>query len=373
MESELPRTRWVALIAVAATVILAPQFSRLITLPHVQLTENRTLAQLPQLPSDFLSLHTFPQKLNDYLQDQFPLRGEAIQTVSYLRYRAGYSALSKVVVGKDGWLFYDNGAHMEQGRGILTYAPEVLADWMFGLEQRLEYVKQRGENFYVLPAPMQETIYPEKLPDWLAKDVKPTTDVDQILAAAKAKGIDQIVDVRPALVAAKAARAVYGPYDVHWNGDGAYIAYRTLMERISRDYPDLAPLPQSSFTPNPETEQKGLALMLGIANFIDDDRKYYGNAPLHDFDKITYLSDRRDLSSPQILATNPAATRTLLFIRDSFASEFIPFLKPHFRRIIVVHADDGDFRKDLIERFHPDIVILESISDSLRFRMKLLQ
>ncbi len=373
MESDLPRARWVALTAVAAAVILAPQISRFVTLPEVQLTENRTLAELPKLPSDFPSLHSFPQKLNDYLQDQFPLRSEAIQVLNYLRYRAGYSALSKIVVGKDGWLFYDDGSHMAQGRGILTYAPDVLARWMLGLDQRLEYTRQRGATFYVLPVPQQETVYPEKLPDWLAKDVKPTTDVDQLLEAASAKGIDRIVDVRPAFFAAKASRAVYSPYDLHWNGNGAYIAYRTLMERISRDYPDLAPLPQSSFTPNLKARQEGLARMLGITNFVEDDENYYANAPLHDPDKTTYLSDRRDLWSPQILDTNPAAKRTLLFIRDSFSSEFIPFLKPHFRRMIVALADDVSFPKDLIERFHPDIVILVSHSPTLRFRMNPLQ
>ena len=369
MESAMPRARWVALIGMAAAVILAPQISRFFTLPAVHLEENRRLAQLPKLPFDFLSLHTFPQKLNDYVQDQFPLRSEAIQLVNYLRYRAGYSALAKVVVGKDGWLFYDDGSHMEQGRGILTYHPDVVVQWMLGLEQRLEFTRQHGANLYVLPAPHQETIYPEKLPDWLAKDVRPTTDVDQLLEAARAKGIDRIVDVRPALFAAKPSRAVYGPYDVHWTGNGAYIAYRVLMERISRDYPDLTPLPQSDFTPNPEARQDGLTRMLGITNFVDDDENYYGNAPLAPPDKITYLSDRRDLFSPQILDTNPAATRTLLLIRDSFASELIPFLKPHFRRMIVVHTDDGTFREDLIERYRPDIVIIESIANILRFRM----
>jgi alginate O-acetyltransferase complex protein AlgJ len=368
MNSELPRARWIALIFAAGTIILAPQAFRFVPLPPVALTENRVLASPPKLPTDFPSLHTFFQKLNDYLQDSFPLRGQAIGGLNFVRYLAGYSSLSKVVAGKDGWLFYDDGSHMAQGRGTLRYSPEVLAEWMRGLEQRLEYARQRGGSYYVLPAPHQETIYPEKLPDWLPAE--PTTDVDQILEAARAKGIDQIVDARPALVAAKASRAVYGPFDIHWNGNGAYIAYRALMGRISRDYPDLAPLPQSNFKSR-MAELDGLARMLGIGNFVENEQPTYATSPIHDAKRTTFLTARKDWAAPQILETNSASGRTLLLIRDSFSNELVTLLKPHFQKMIVVHVDDdGSFRKDLIERYRPDITVVESMSNSLRFRMK---
>ena len=370
MDSELPRSRWIALIVAAIAIVLTPQVFRFVPLPPVALTENRVLAPPPQLPTDFPSMHTFFQKLNDYLQDSFPLRGQAIAGLNFVRYLAGYSSLSKVVVGKDGWLFYDDGSHMVQGRGTLRYHPDVLAEWMRGLQQRLDYARQQGASYYVLPAPPQETIYPEKLPDWLTHE--PTTDVDELLEAARAKGIDQIVNVRPALVAAKASRAVYGPFDIHWNGDGAYTAYRTLMQRISRDYPDLAPLPQSSFKGG-QAKADGLPRMLGIADFIKGRQLSYATAPMHDEKRTTFLSERKDWAAPQILETDSSSGRTLLLIRDSFGSELVSFLKPHFRRMIVVHlVDDGSLRKDLIERYRPDIVIFESSASSLRFQMKVL-
>ena len=62
MEFELPRRRWIVLVGLAATVILMPQISRFVTLPAVHLTQNRTLAQPPKLPSDLLSLQ--PVQIN---------------------------------------------------------------------------------------------------------------------------------------------------------------------------------------------------------------------------------------------------------------------------------------------------------------------
>jgi len=52
----------------------------------------------------------------------------------------------------------------------------------------------------------------------------------------------------------------------------------------------------------------------------------------------------------------------LLFIGDSFRHALLPALQPHFRRIIsVYHHDDGSFRPDIIDRFAPDVVVLEVV------------
>src|SRR5271169_507578 len=366
-ESSLRRS-WLVLIVATSAVILMPQVFRFVPLPPVNLEEHRELAPLPKLPTDFLSLQTFPQKLNEYIQDNFPLRSQIIAHLNYIRFLAGYSSQPKVIVGRDGWLFYDNGSHLAEGIGRTRLSQTELSDWIHGLKQRLSYAKSKGFGLYVLPAPQQESIYPEKLPGWLARQAQPTTEIDQILDAATKQGVDEIVDVRPPLVAAKATRRVYGPYDTHWNGNGAYIAYHTLMTRISRDYPDLTPLPQSGFAHHALGDNV-LAAMLGIANFVEDDAISYLNWPLHDEKRTIFLADRKDWTAPQILETDSTSNRTLLLIRDSFSNELIPLLKPHFSRMIVVHVDDGFFRRDLIERYHPDIVIVEVIEDGFRYAM----
>jgi alginate O-acetyltransferase complex protein AlgJ len=361
MTSNLSRVRWTILIVASLAVILTPQVFRFVPLPPVALNENRELAPMPKLPTGLFSLQTFFKQLNDHLQDSFPLRSEIIGGLNFVRYLAGYSAVGKVIVGRDGWLFLGDGA-------APRWSPEVLSEWMRGLVQRLEYAKQHGIGYYVLPAPRQEMIYPEKLPRWFTKET--SLEIDQIFETAREKGIDQIVDVRPALFDAKASRAVFGPFDIHWNGNGAYAAYQALMTRISRDYPDLAPLPQSSFKIQ-SGRPIGLALMLGVANRVESRQPTYATSPVHDEKRTTFLTERKDWAAPSILETDSTSNRTLLLIMDSFSSELIPLLKPHFRKMIVVHVDDaGSFRKDLIERYHPDIVIFESLANSIRPRMK---
>jgi hypothetical protein len=55
--------------------------------------------------------------------------------------------------------------------------------------------------------------------------------------------------------------------------------------------------------------------------------------------------------------------------RDSFSNEILPMLYPHFSRIVLAHNQDGAWRPDLIDRFKPDVVILEVVEHGLRVSM----
>jgi alginate O-acetyltransferase complex protein AlgJ len=363
------RRHWCALILASALLLAGADAAHFVKLPAGGLGENRTLARAPKFPTTISDLHTFSQSVDDYVRDNFPLRAHIISSMNYLRYLAGYSTTKIILVGRDGWLFYDNGTHLAYGLGKTRLPADALDRWLEGLQKNTDYTKARGIGFYVLPAPQQESIYQELVPTWLAPGTQKFIESDQIIGAAAQKGFDNIVDVRGLLLAAK-ARKIYWRYDTHWTGDGAYIAYQTLMTRISRDFPDLAPLPQSNFTPLPNNMiPYGISYPLGIRNFIEESGITYFNSRLSVGKKITYLGERTDFNAAQIWETNPDAKRTLLFIRDSFGTELLPLLSPHFRRIILVHLQDGFFRKDLIERYQPDVVILEVIENGLRHVM----
>jgi hypothetical protein len=336
------------------------------------LSENRVLAQWPAPPLTWAAVFEYPARLNAYLTDNFPLRSELIILSNLARYQLGYSTQPRVIVGRDGWLFYDNGGHLANGRGLTRLNESELAQRRRGLRQRLDYAVAHGFAFYVLSAPVKETIYPEKLPVWMDGTFRSSNETDQIVDAMQAVGMDKIVRVRDALLAEKPHKSVYGPYDTHWTGDGAYVAYRELMTQIARDSPVFAPLTQSNFEYaklSVATTPRDLALMLGIASFVRHDRTSYVSFPYHPEDRITFLTDRRDFFAPQVLETEAPGDKTLLFMRDSFGTEMLPLLKRHFRRIVLTHIQEGPFRRDLVERYKPDVVILEVIESGLRFML----
>jgi hypothetical protein len=338
------------------------------------LQENRVLSTRPGLPKSMSELQGLPEKWDAYLTDNFPLRTRVIEYLNYTRYLLGYSGPSKVVVGRDGWLFYDDGTHMAINAGESWLPPEGMSYWVQGLKQRVDYLQSKNIKFYVLPAPVQEDIYPEHRPSWMP-DTRVPTEIDELEKRATAAGLDNIIDVRADLVAEKTKQKLYDAFDTHWTGLGAYLAYRDVLSRMHRDSPDLEPLPITAFKPSdnpPAFVPRGLSLMLGIDNFVPHDRVSFATYPLHDPAKTIFLSDRKDWTAPQILLTGAPGGRTLLLLRDSFGTELLPFLKPHFSKIVMAHVQDGFFRKDLIEEYKPDVVLLEVIETGFRFSMNIL-
>ncbi|AJZ58483.1 hypothetical protein OI25_833 [Paraburkholderia fungorum] len=364
------RSPWL-LIGVTIVAILGAHLFGLLQRQPSGLDENRVLAARPSFPRSIGEWRTLADRWDSYLTDHFPPRTQIIGLVNYARYRLGYSGSKKVVVGENGWLFYDDGSHLAMAAGKRQLTSEQISDWIGGFKERQAYLKARRSSFYMLLGPVQEDIFPENRPTWMPKHTF-KTEVDQILQAAQQSGIDAIVDPRKGLVAAKAQTDVYDQFDTHWTGLGAYIAYSELMSRIHQDYPDMGPLPLSYFVPTrqgPNQTARALSLMLGIADFVPHDRVSYATIPIHDPAQTIFLSPRHDWTAPQILLTGRGEGKTLLLLRDSFATELLPFLKPHFSRIITAHLQDGAFREDLIRRFKPDVVIVEVIETGARHVM----
>jgi len=78
---------------------------------------------------------------------------------------------------------------------------------------------------------------------------------------------------------------------------------------------------------------------------------------------ITWLTEEHNPNSPHIIHTGSHNGRTLLLTKDSYSSLLLPFLVAHFERIIVTYVADGFFRQELIDRFHPDIVLIECVEN----------
>lgn len=361
--------RWSLIISVIA-IVVAVQLFPLLSLTPPTIQENRVLSAAPSWPKSIDDWSALPGKLDSYVTDHFPLRNYLISALNESRYALGYSVSKRVIVGKEGWLFYDSDAHLGIAAGTIRLDPANLAVWAKGFGQRVDYLSKRGIPFYMIMAPAKETIYPEYLPSWMPKGPV-TTEIDDFHRVTREAGYTQLVDPRPELMAGKGVQPLYSRYDTHWTGPGGYIGYKTLMSRISQDFPELAPLPLSEFSPvdTPLANQpRDLAFMLGINQFPSI--VTYSSNPEHDPSKTTFLSDRKDWTAPAILHTDSPSGKTLLLIRDSFSHELLMFLKANFSTIIVAHTQDGFFRRDLVEKFHPDIVVLEILETGARFAME---
>jgi hypothetical protein len=83
--------------------------------------------------------------------------------------------------------------------------------------------------------------------------------------------------------------------------------------------------------------------------------------------QTTWLTPSQVWTAPQVIDTGLAGKPVLLLLRDSFSTALLPFLEGHFSRIVLAHNQDGFWRTDLIERFHPDVVVSEVVESGTRY------
>lgn len=358
--------RWSVLIAgIVVCIGLMLGIGRLPGLVRPEIVENRVLASLPASPKNLADLLAYPKKIDAYVNDNFPARAYFICALNYLRYKAGYSGTSRVLVGKHGWLFYDNGSHLEQGRDTPPLSVKQRKRWVTTLAGRVEQLRSKNTVYVVLSAPVKELIYPDKAPPWARFG---HGSAELLEADARASDYPNLLGLRSTLIKERQAHPdVYTPYETHWTGYGARAASLALLARLNElGFPvEPAPPGEFSFT---DAHRKDLARMLGISSMIQPHFPRFQHAVQAHL-KETYLTDTEDPYRPKVIETGIAGKPTLQITMDSFGGELLSFLYPHFSRLIVSHPQDGFYREDLISTYHPDVVILEVIESGLGFAM----
>lgn len=364
----LPKRHWRRLtatcLAALAVGLLLPA-----ALDPPDLQENREPREIPAAPRSPAELRAWPKAMDGYVADAFPARKHLIAGLNYLRYRLGVSGAPQVIIGRDGWLFYDNESHFGAARNDPAFTDDQARDWLGSLAGRTDWLKARGVHHLLLIGPDKEMITPQYGPDWYRgpDPNRPAPLLTRLNAVAEA---GQIVDPGPVLRRqARWGLNVYNPYETHWTGLGAYEAYVLVMQRLAAAGITDGPRPITAFREITDDPQKprNLSQMLGIASFVDADYPQFRDPET--VSKTVWLTDKQDWTAPKVIETGHAGKPVLLMLRDSFSLALLPFLEGHFSRIVLYHHQEGFWRPELVERFKPDVVIFEVIESGLPWVM----
>ncbi|HVI30638.1 alginate O-acetyltransferase AlgX-related protein [Phenylobacterium sp.] len=364
------RLHWRILIATVllmmAAAFVAPRFVRA---PDVD--ENRVLASRPAWPKDLAGFRAFRKEADKYVADKFPVRPHLIGLLNRARMVFGVSGSPRVVVGREGWLFFDGGDHMAASRDPPP-APADTRAWLGGLAGRTEALRARGVPYLVLVPPMQEAVYPQHAPHWYR--LNPDRRAVRFAELARTTGAGDVIYLHEAMVAAtRRGVKTYSLHDTHWTGPGAWEGYAALMRRLKAlGVVTEDPRPVSDFQelrPGHPNKPRNLALMLGVASFVDVDYLELGDPAAEARSTITWLDPVHDWTKPHVIETGETGKPVLMMTMDSFSNALVPFLYTHFSRIVLSHTQDGAWREDLIARFDPDAVVLEVLESGLGYAL----
>lgn len=329
--------------------------------------ENRVLAPFPK-PS-----RLWPRQFEAWYQDRYGLRDVLVRAGARAHLGLlGRPAHRQVMLGANGWLYYDEAAagpqpEMADVRGRLRFSEEELARIARNLTQAQEGLAACGIHFQAVIAPDKQTVYPEYLKLYRIPPGA-TTRLDQLIAhLARHAPQVRLLDVRPELAAAKARHEMplYYRTDTHWNDLGAFIAYRALMRQLEKAGAArpgaAADLDAYRVRSRPFRGGDITNNMLSLPDRFEDEkvrlRPQAGRLakPAPPPEGLPGL----DSAYPVLAFARPGGSLRLLIYRDSFATAWMPFLAESFAQTTAIWQPG--IHGEHIRRTRPDVVVLELV------------
>jgi alginate O-acetyltransferase complex protein AlgJ len=336
-------------------------------LQGVSQSENRRLAKFPTFQPTREFMRTFPANFEAFYNDHFGLRNVFVRLYNEILV-LGFKTSPKFLaeVGKGDWLFFAGDSELADLTGYYRHSPETLRKWKQTLEDRKNWLAARGIHYLLVVPPNKSMVYPEFLPDRIIKR-KRTNNLDRLHdALAAAPTFKEVVDLRQVLLAAKNKELVYHKSDTHWNLAGSYAAYSAIITHLSREFPELTPVPRQMMEEKTGTLQGGdLSSVLSLRD------KYYEpnpeispppgikSGPWRPVEFVAMKdTPRQGFRTGRILLGGTEGKKlTTMVLADSFGSALMDFLAVHFKKIYKVNGARCEDLTEMILREKPDVII----------------
>lgn len=325
--------------------------------------ENRLKTPLPPLSLAGENFKAFAKQLTSAYGETFPFRDSMIRTANVIKLALFRESPSpSVILGRDGWLFFPKEMALEDWLGLGHYSPEELARITALMQERRDWLAERGAAMLVVIAPNKASVYGDFLPTSL-HTLSPVTRLDQLGEALRQAGVP-FLDLRKALADAKAVRRAYWKTDTHWNGWGAFMGSAAIVEALRQRFPAMPPLrPQDYRVSESDIPGGDLAEMLLLEATMREQA----------LDMVPLAANRARPAEPKgykdpatlkgrdmvIRETGDASLPKTVVFRDSFSSAAIPFLAERFQRSVFLW--EHRFQPHIVEAEKPDVVIFEAV------------
>ncbi len=326
--------------------------------------DNRRPARMPEL--DILHLDPYPQQMEAFINDNFPLRNTAIHwlNISNARFFSVFPKPEIVTVGADGWL-YEGEDDANFVLGMKPIADSLISLMIEELNDRQEYCKSIGAEFRLVIIPNKLTMYPEHWPAHIRLAQKYPTPVEQLLSRSNLECDVPILYLRDSLKQHKGHHQLYPNADSHWNHIGTYFGYRYITRWLRND-PALSITPFSDITATVDTiRYSDLSYILGMEEWKDT--IYNCSLPLNpsvtQVNEPSYPCDSSWFSycweHHQTFTCSDTTLPRILIMRDSFTNTLMRgLLSPHFSRCTFIWDYwQHKLNKEIIASEKPDIVV----------------
>ncbi len=325
--------------------------------------EKRELAEFPAFIKEGKFNVDFSTEFESWFNDRLPLRAYLLSASNYIKSEILKAPSSNVIVGKDGWLFYETESADYMNTNQLTESQINSVGITLSLIE--ESVKSKGGNFTFVALPNKASVYDEYMPsNYKKSDDNNLTLINKKLDELKVNHVDMLKVMRE-----NKEKGVYHRRDSHWNYQGALIGYNSIMDSLSKEHKTYS---DASYTIKTNWRADLDKLLYPVGGFMDDQYyydidfssfKFEGTRGLNQDSKAQlelYMSDKEQGDDNfRSLNSNVKDDKKLFMARDSFGRAILPYFIDNykdatFRRTdnpdIVSIGNNTDFVYEIVER-----------------------
>lgn len=304
--------------------------------------------EMPHLMKDGEVNDDFGDEFEKWFSKSFAFRGAVVDAFTRFRADVLTTGNDQVIIGKDGFLFFEDTVDSYTGRRMMT--DSEISDAAQSLLNIQNYSEERGAEFLFVCAPNKATVYHDKMPERYRR-LESDTDLDRLYAELETLGVNSL-DLRRTLRDHAADELVYHKRDTHWNGLGARYALEEIMRLFGLESPDFG---EGTLVHDFEGDLDSL-LYPGHTEYDDD--------IVYDIrDRYSFTSAYSNPMNMSISARG-AGMGSAVFFRDSFANALIPLASSAFGETRLERANP--YRLEQIEKCGADYVIVLIAERNLR-------
>lgn len=341
---------------------------------NIETKESRYISQKPILIDEYGINIEYPKQLEDYFNDRFYFRYQAINLNKNLRYfltQNLYQSGNTVLDKKNNVIYNDSFF------GIPRITLDHTNTTTLNLQKINNFCKSNNIKFYIVIVPRRADFikyntfdikkkYPQKYKDYITDiidNIKNKTDINVIYPYEE-------------MLKENKENLVYYKTDHHWTDSGAFITYQKLMNEIKKSYPDFQFLSKKDFN---LSYNKKVSHILGgqfhsgtmlrntgvsdvIINKILDYKYLYFEHP--DKKKLKIQKKAQILKNSQKYGFHYMYSngydKKVIILGDSFVFAFVKFLPFTFKDLLVYINTSMSYSefKDTIKEYKPDILII---------------
>ena len=311
---------------------------------------NRTLYEKPTITLD--NIPNIPNNFTNYYNDHIPFKNELMKLRSSMLYKFNISSNDGVVLGKDGWMFF-NSKNINDADSIgdyqktTSFTEEEINSICDKLVKVNNYFNDKNISFALFLPPNKSTVYSDYLKDYIPRNDSNNSKTEELINAIKNDTNINIIDPKDKLISERNKLDTYLKYDTHWNEYGSYIGFTELMYGIEPNY-----------------QSKDISIEYASKNgdlaYMDVLPKLRNNEPvIKGFYDDTNYTCEDDFEYKKCQSDNPIYDKTLLLVGDSFKTALIPYIAKSYKNTIFVTTNT--YSEDLLINNNPDIVVYEVV------------